>query len=203
MAADMAVSLDMASGFPAAPTLGMQIDRMGRPAVNTALTDPFDVAGLGGIPAGKTPDQVKDAYNSEPSEANWSTFSGEIATNLAILDGADTVCGNSIGQMGAADSGMRYGFIAGVLADDELYVNSGSGSCALYLAVEANALGVTAAAADCGGRTPTENTIDESYTLLISGVDAFLGGQVITNGITSDADGNPNDTTFPFLGAPN
>src|SRR5205823_12683166 len=30
-----------ASGFPTAPTIGAQLDRMGRPAINTALTDPF------------------------------------------------------------------------------------------------------------------------------------------------------------------
>src|SRR5438132_579907 len=29
-------------GPPAAPALGAQIDRMGRPAINTALTDPFN-----------------------------------------------------------------------------------------------------------------------------------------------------------------
>src|SRR6185369_16750954 len=71
-----------ASSNPTPPTLGAQIDRMGRPAINTALTNPFDIV------AGMTVDQVKDAYNAEGAEAMWaSKFAKNIATNLAILDG--------------------------------------------------------------------------------------------------------------------
>jgi hypothetical protein len=63
--------------------------------------------------------------------------------------------------------------------------------------VELAALGV--AITDCGGRTLTESTIDETYNLLALG--APTGP--VTSGITSDADGAPSNTTFPFLGAPN
>jgi hypothetical protein len=195
---------DMTSGFPAAPTLGMQIDRMGRPAVNTALTDPFDIAGVGGIPAGKTEDQVKDAYNSEGDQTKWAaSFAPEIATNLAILDGADNVCGNGIAASSDQDAGNAYATPAALLADDELYVNTTKTTCNLYLGVEAAVLGVGAAAGDCGGRTPLENVIDESYTLIISGVNAYLGGSIITNGITAQAETAPSLTAFPFLSAPN
>jgi hypothetical protein len=51
---------------------------------------------------------------------------------------------------------------------------------------------------DCGGRTPLENTIDVTYSALVTGM-----ASGVTNGITSSADGNANTTTFPFLGAPN
>jgi hypothetical protein len=102
------------------------------------------------------------------------------------------------------DAGNRYSFIATVLADDELYVNTTSGTCGLYLAQEAAALGLSAAAGDCGGRTPLEDVVDESYTLLTAGVTAYLGNaHAVTDGIDADADHPPSATDFPFLGVPN
>jgi hypothetical protein len=102
-----------------------------------------------------------------------------------------------------ADGGNRYAFIAGVLADDELYVNTTSGTCGLYLAVEASALGLSAAAGDCGGRTPTEDVVDESYTLLTAGVNAYLANpHAVTDGIDA-GDHTPSTTDFPFLAEPN
>lgn len=189
--------MDMTASNPA-PKVGTQIDRMGRPAVNTALTNPF------GLIQPST-DAVKDAYNAEGNPAMWqSKFMTDIQTNLAVLDSADTVCGNSVGVMGdGVDAGNRYSFIAGVLADDELYVNTGTGTCGLYLAVEATALGLNAAAGDCGGRTPAEDVVDESYTLLTAGVAAYLGNQhAVTDGIDA-GDHAPSTTDFPFLQAPN
>src|SRR3954466_1604963 len=79
-------AMDMAtSGNPAAPKVGAQIDRMGRPAVNTALTNPF------GLVPNTTIDAFKDAYNAEASPTMWqSKFMTAIETNLAVLDSADT-----------------------------------------------------------------------------------------------------------------
>jgi hypothetical protein len=191
---------DMATASNPPPKLGAQIDRMGRPAINTALSNPFDTV------AGSSTDAVKDAYNAESSPAMWqSKFKSNMEASLAILDSADTVCGNSVGVMGdGVDAGNRYDFIGTVLADDELYVNSASGTCGLYLAVEATALGLSAASGDCGGRQPLEDVIDESYTLLTAGVSAYLGNMhAVTDGIDADADNPPSATAFPFLGAPN
>lgn len=191
--------MDMTAASNPPPKVGTQIDRMGRPAVNTALTNPFGLI----MPS---TDAVKDAYNAESNPAMWqSKFMTDIQTNLAVLDSADTVCGNSVGVMGdGADGGNRYAFIAGVLADDELYVNTTSGTCGLYLAVEANALGLSAAAGDCGGRTPLEDVVDESYTLLTAGVNAYLANpHAVTDGIDSDADHTASATAFPFLQAAN
>lgn len=192
--------MDMATASNPAPKVGAQIDRMGRAAINTALTDPF------GLVVNTTTDAFKDAYNAESNPAMWqSKFMTAMQTNLAVLDAADTVCGNSVGVMGdGVDAGNRYAFIAGVLADDELYVNATSGTCGLYLAVEANALGLSAAASDCGGRTPLEDVADESYTLLTAGVAAFLSNpHAVTDGIDADADHTASTTDFPFLQAPN
>ncbi len=68
-------------------------------------------------------------------------------------------------------------------------------SCNQYLAVEANAIGI--ANTDCGGRTPLENTIDVTYSVVAVGA---LSG--VTNGVTSDADGTASLTVFPFLDRP-
>jgi hypothetical protein len=176
---------------PPKPTLGAtQIDRMGRAGVNTALTDPFDIV------SGMTPNQVKDAYNALTDPSTWSPhFKTNISTNLAILDSLDTVCGNQLLAGSSAVAG-RYATLAGVLVDDRLYVRTDKTTCATYLGVEANAVGLTND--DCGGRTPLYNTIDVTYSALAIG--QFSG---VTNGFTSDSEGSPNATTFPFLGSPN
>lgn len=172
---------------PPVPSLGRQIDRMGRAGVNTALTDPFNLNKAAS-------DAVKDAYNAAP-QSQWSSYVPRIATHLAILDGLDTVCGNQL-LAGASAAAGRYNTLATVLADDQIYVNTGSGTCTQYLAVEANAVGI--ANNDCGGRTPLYNTIDVTYSVLAAGA---LSG--VTNGITSDADARASTTDFPFLTAPN
>ncbi len=184
-----ACSSNSAPSNPPAPTLGATIaDRMGRPAVNTALTNPFDTV------TGSSPNAVKDAYNAVSDPTLWSSmFKANIRSNLAILDGLDTVCGN---QFIADASITRYDTLAGVLVDDQLYLNTASNTCTTYLGVEANAVGVILNQ-DCGGRTPLENTIDETYSLLAIGAPSG-----VVNGITSDADSTPSLSAFPFLGAP-
>lgn len=180
---------------PAPPAIGAnQIDRMGRAGVNTALTNPFFDPNL--------PNQedmhgaVQDEYNAATQPSQWSSmFATEIAGNLAILDGLDRVCGNQLLAGSSATAG-RYSALAAVLADDQLYVNAGSGTCQQYLAVEANAVGI--ANSDCGGRTPLEDTIDTTYSLLAAGA---LSG--VTDGIAADGDGHASLTAFPFLDAPN
>jgi hypothetical protein len=175
------------SNIPAPPALGAQIDRMGRAGVNTALTAPFEQNAT-------TKGQVQDQYNAA-AQPQWASFTPRIAANLAILDSLDTVCGNQL-LAGPSASAGRYDTLATVLADDQIYVNTGSGTCQLYLAVEANAVGITNN--DCGGRTPLYNTIDETYSLLAAGA---LSG--VTNGITSDADAQASLTSFPFFAPPN
>jgi len=183
----------IACGNPAVPKLGTQVDRMGRPAINTALTDPF---ALTPSSPGLTEDQTKDAYNSAPTAAaTVTTFAPGIAANLAILDALDGTCGNQFGF----SLKSSYAPVAGVLADDQLYVNSGSSTCGQYLAVEAAATGIiAAAAADCGGRTPLEDVIDTSYSTLAAGILSGVG-----DGISADGDGTSSLTAFPYLTAPN
>jgi hypothetical protein len=177
------------------PHIGaVQIDRMGRAGVNTALTNPFFRESV--LTEEQMHEAILDAYNAASKPRRWATnFSSEIAANLAILDSLDTVCGNQL-LAGPSPVAGRYDSLAAVLADDQLYVNTRSGTCGQYLAVEANAVGITNN--DCGGRTPLEDTIDTTYSLLAAGA---LAG--VTDGIPVDGDGTASLTDFPFLDRPN
>src|SRR5262245_32822593 len=179
---------------PPPPPLGtVQIDRMGRAGVNTALTNPFFRESVASEESQH--EMIVDAYNAAHDPSQWvAMFSSLMAPNLAILDSLDGVCGNQV-LAGPAPAAGRYTAFANILADDQLYVNTASGTCNQYLAVEANAIGI--ANTDCGGRTPLENTIDITYSLVALGA---LSG--VTNGITSDADGTASLTVFPFLDRP-
>jgi hypothetical protein len=171
----------------------MQIDRMGRAGVNTALTNPFFRESVASEESQH--EMILDDFNAANDPSQWvARFSSLIATNLAILDSLDGVCGNQV-LAGPAPVAGRYKPLADILADDQLYVNTASGTCNQYLAVEANAIGI--ANTDCGGRTPLENTIDITYSVVAVG--ALTG---VTNGVTSDADGTASLTVFPFLDRP-
>ena len=141
---------------PPPPRVGaVQIDRMGRAGVNTALTNPFFRET---VPSEESQhEMILDDFNAANDPSQWvARFSSLIAPNLAILDGLDGVCGNQL-LAGPAPVPGRYKVLADILADDQLYVNTASGTCNQYLAVEANAIG--SANTDCGGRTSVINDL--------------------------------------------
>jgi len=173
-----------------------QIDRMGRPAINTALTQTFN------------PDSVarsarKDEYNAEDDTATWSDFVPDFAAALAILDSLDTDsnsetgCGTQLAIGAPTEPGgdTRYGALAGVLADDQLYIDSTTNLCVAYLGVEAETLEVVEEGG-CGGRTPQYDVIDDTYSVLVAGALAGVG-----DGVDENAEGFLAD--FPFLAPPN
>jgi hypothetical protein len=174
------------AGPPAPPALGTQMDRIGRPAINTALNNTFN-------PDNTSKQAAKDAYNTA-APADWGSFAPTLAGGLGIIDGIDTVCGNQLAY-NAGGPNTYYAALAGVLADDEIYVNSASGTCSIYLGVEANALGI-APNNDCGGRVMSYDVIETSFSVLVAGT---LGG--IDDGIADEAVPADPDT-FPFLAAP-
>jgi hypothetical protein len=179
---------------PPAINLDAQIDRMGRAGINTAATAPFFRESVEAEQ--ELHDEVSDEYNAASDPAEWGPLFGDtIAGNIAILDSLDTVCGN---QLLAGDDAVagRYAALAGVLADDQLYVNTASGACQQYLAVEGNAVGITND--DCGGRTPLHDSIDVTYSVLAIGSLTGVG-----DGVPIDADGTASITTFPYLDTPN
>ncbi|HZL19042.1 MAG TPA: DUF4331 family protein [Polyangia bacterium] len=176
-------------GTSGPPTLGTQIDRIGRPAINTAISDPFD--GDATMHGAK-----QDAYNVA-TPATGSTFEAAFEANLAILDSLDTVCGNQFAADKTKTDATRYKALADVLADDQLYIDTSSGTCTTYLGVEANATGIIPNT-DCGGRTLSEDVIDESYSLLAIGATTGVG-----DGVAADDKASAQTATFPFLAPPN
>ena len=115
--------------------------------------------------------------------------------SLAILDALDAECGN---QLLADDDNAdgRYAGLAGILADDQLYLNSDSGECGVYLGLEAEVVGAVGAGdGGCGGRTLTDDVIDRSYSVLAAGILTGIDDTITADDCTHSA-------SFPFLCAP-
>lgn len=223
------------SNCPAAPALGTQIDRMGRPAINTLLNHGFD--STAGAQTAKT------AYNNDADPANWVTANvPEFMKNLGVLDALDTGlcgngkcetaefnylgqattcnaagedcatatpsatnngCGNQVlynGGQGTTPNAMSYATLAGILAADELYLDTSKTVCEFYLAVEfgvATGLGNTT----CGGRAPQYDVIDYSLSMIVMGLAGFTTSLQprLGDGVTAHTD---YASTFPYLGPP-
>ena len=197
-----------APSFPAAPTLGtMQIDRMGRPAVNTALTDPLDLY----VSSGLTENMAKDAYNADTNPTDWATnYVPHFEQSLGAFDGIDGVCGNQLGADLGAESASTYSLLAGALAGDMLWLNTGGTTSNQYLAVELNALGMTTFGTDTGGRGLAYDVVNITYSALVLGtVTGTVGGNPIdgTTAVPSKTNGfggssTATSLTFPYLGNP-
>lgn len=217
---------DSGPNFPAAPSLGAQMDRLGRPAINTVLNHGFD--NVGG--------PAKDAYNQDGSPGGWAAaYAAEFAGTLAVVDALDTGltcdgmgncttnaaaaagagCGNQAFYNGTATGGGppaldSYSTLASVLTNDQLYLDTAVPLAELpathqgYLAVELSAFGVLQNTVG-GGRAPTMDVIDTSYTALAIGLTGFNSANQFD---TAFKDGvgphtGVTNTTFPFLADPN
>ncbi|WP_263415449.1 DUF4331 domain-containing protein [Terriglobus albidus] len=171
------------------PTLGEQIERTARPLIKNAL--------VGSPLAPETiSDRRKEAYN-RVSRSGWPRFTRDIAATLGLYDSFDGECGNQWLANAHAAPAQRYKPLAALLADDRIWVNSASGVCTQFLAVEFNALHRSDALPnDCGGRTPNYDANNVFRSLLtlgrISGVD---------DGVLHD-DKQHSTSTFPFLAKP-
>lgn len=201
-------------GPPAPPEPGAQIDRMGRPAINTALMGTFVLADEMGQIAGISSDPVRgmlqDDYNADGMENGWAANTPMFAANLAILDALDsgagpgTGCGNaptfSMACDAANDTALDcYGLVAGVLANDRLFVDTTGTGCSAassmgdgYLAIEFRTLGVPGFDTACGGRRPIDDVIATTYTT--------VAGVPFDDMITAPANTHPE--TFPYLADP-
>lgn len=169
-------------------TAESQIDRMGRPLTGNAL--------LGTLAGAETSNRLKEAYNAA-RPADWPGFAAEIARNLGLYDGFDGICGNSFLAARDAPPAQRYDALAALLADDRLWINTKSGQCRQFAAVERAALGGRQdLAGDCGGRMPTVDAVDIYRSLLVTGADTG-----IDDGVDRD-EKTHSDSTFPFLARP-
>lgn len=217
------------SNCPAVPALGPQMDRLGRPAINTVLNHGFDKTGAAG--------PAKDAYNQDRGTGGWpAAYTPQFMINLGIIDALDVGvtctdgtcaaeavptpgdrCGNQVlyngmpgGQIGMATA-SSYMTLGGILADDQLYLDTTQTSAdvasshANYLAVEFNVV-TGLPNTTCGGRAPTNGVIATSYTALAIGITGFKASDGSFTPFFGDASpqmqphADVSNTTFPFLG---
>lgn len=202
-----------ASTFPAAPTLGPAIDRMGRPAITTALNALLETNAI--VKAAK-----KDAYNHASDPGTWATtvldanvqpaatvrseFAGHLGMFDALDSGMTVIGGNGCGNAPAyaAPAGpTSYHAFANLLADDQLYLDTSKTQCDRYLAVELAAVFSTPQSG-CGGRTLTHDVIDTTYSLMAAGAYGFDSSMNprIGDGVSAHTD--VTNLEFPFLGQP-
>ena len=119
----------------------------------------------------------------------------EIEKALGLYDGFDGKCGNQLLASTSATAG-RYRQLATLLADDRLWVDSTSGVCREFFAVELTELTAGPIGTDCGGRSPTYSAANIYRSLLANGTSAG-----IDDGLARDKREH-SSTTFPFLAAP-
>jgi hypothetical protein len=158
-----------------------QLDRMGRPLTTNALLATLDSA--------EVANDLKERYNLQ-TPATADAFIPEIEKGLALYDGFDGICGNQWLARRRAPPASRYRKLAGLLADDRLWINSGSGQCREFFAVE------LAKSGDCGGRSPLVDAVDVYRAVLVNGTTTGF-----EDGVDQD-DRQHSVDTFPFLAAP-
>lgn len=176
---------------PQRPEVGELIDRVGRPLLSVALLNPFDRLQLPGAPAAEAQGATRERYNKDGEPAAWAAgWAPALSQALAIFDGLDGTCGNSL----QADlTQPRYSTLSRLLANDALHLDASAGSCRdNYLAVESKAFG--ASIIDCGGRTLQADVIDTTYSVITTG--AYSG---VADGVGFSANVSSD---FPFLGVP-
>lgn len=129
------------AGNPCGMIINGQVDRVGRPAINTALIDLLTSTG------------AKDRYNAASDPSTWATmFQQQMADTLAALDTLDGTTGNAL---------LDAATLASVLVNDVLLIDTSIANCDAYLAVE---LGVTD---QCGGRTLERDVIDDTLSAVV------------------------------------
>ncbi|QWP75439.1 hypothetical protein J5226_17710 [Lysobacter sp. K5869] len=160
-----------------------RIDRAGRVLTGNAL--------LGTLDGEEVSDKLKERYNAiAPKDA--AEFVPEIEKGLALYDGFDGRCGNSL--LAAPALERRYRALAQLLADDRLWIDSRRTRCEQPFAVElAQAAGRRAYRRDCGGRTPLQTAINAYRSLLVDG-----RTDSVSDGLERD-EKTPSIAQFPFL----
>lgn len=176
MTTDTGTMTDGGGDTPAPLPTG-QIDRMGRPAINTALVTAA----------------LKDDYNKTGTYASPfpTTFTTSFNDSLVFIDKLD----------GMDDWALTSGThpLRDALLGDFLIVDTGK-ACpdkGSYLDVELFVLGLrTTANTTCGGRTLNDDVMDTTLTATVTKLRAPVKDNV-------DAATKPAAATFPYLAAPN
>jgi len=169
---------------------------------------------------------MRDTYNHAPDPATWAattistnvTIEAEMEANLAVFDAFDiganvpnAGCGNAVRYLSPPlppGPSSSYRVAADLFADDELYVDTAFTSCPLYLALEmqyATTGAITKGHTTCGGRMPSHDVVDLTYSMLAAGRDGVdpassNGAPALHDGVAAHAD--IKESVFPFLGSP-
>src|SRR5262249_32212433 len=136
--------------------------------------------------------------------SRWTgTYTSRFAGNLALLDGADAVCGNQLGAGPDPNNRDRYDRLAQAFADDALVLDTAAPASRTYLAIERRALG-DKVDGDVGGRSPAMDVVAPTYTLIIAGPAARKddGRFRIDDGLASRGDAASTTRPFPYLDGP-
>ena len=159
-----------------------QIDRMGRPAINTAL-----------IAAGH-----KDLYNAA-STSKGAFFAPEMSVFLEVIDGLDNDISNGLAGVFGMDGVPDFDALASFLAADVLLVDTTLSDCTGgYLALEVALLTETMPT-QCGGRTLSQDVMDVTLQVLVD-VSALFGNPdavIVTDQVSENDLPLPSD--FPYL----
>ncbi len=161
---------------PTPPPTG-QIDRMGRPAINTALVGA----------------DLKDQYNKTATYTAPfpTTFTKSFNDSLIFIDKLD---GKDDWTLTGGTHPLRDPLLSDFLVVDTGKACPDKGS---YLDVELFVLGLRPTAnTTCGGRTLNDDVIDTTLTATVTALTAPVKDNV-------DAATKPATATFPYLAAPN
>ncbi len=167
-----------------------QIDRAGRALVSVLLV----------------PSSVQDEYNAQPSYEMTPprVLQDGIASRIAELDTLVLTDGGAPDPVDWPEGGA----LLPMLLSDTLVVDTGlsctgsdGGFVASYLDIEREAflVGPPHVHTTCGGRTPNEDVVDETLTLLVTA--DRPGGPRVMQGVAGPT--RLASTTFPYLAAPN
>ncbi|MEO7733963.1 MAG: hypothetical protein ABIY55_23570 [Kofleriaceae bacterium] len=193
---------------PPPPALGVQLHRAGRPAIRALL--------LGTLATPDVKASLNAAYDAASDPATWKTLplpngvtlEQEVATNMAVWDAFDrgtgvtgAGCGNTFVYVGPTNA-RSYFKAADLFVDDQLYVDTTKPTCDFYLDLEIfkGSNRVSDPPSTCGGRMPTHDVVDVTYSVLAAGTFG-LNGRLPKFGDSVAAHADVS-TMFPFLGAP-
>lgn len=172
--------------------LGM-VDRAGRPLVSALL-----------VPA-----PVQETYNAQATFAPTLPRVVQDALEARLIE-LDTLVTSDAGTADPVDWAVREGGVhplEPMFLTDALLVDTSKpctaadgGFAPSYLDIEQESFGFgpMQTHTTCGGRTPSENVVDETLGLLVTA--DRDGGPTVTQGVTTRPP--PATTTFPYLAPP-
>ena len=159
-----------------------QIDRLGRPAINTALIS----------------SEHKDLYNSASNDQGLF-FAPEMADLLEVIDGLDGDLSNGLAGIFGTPCEPDFNALAEFLSSDVLLINTAIDHCTDgYLDLEIAIL-TESDSPTCGGRTLDQDVMDVTLQVLIDVSLLFYNPKAIVVTDAVDSNDVPFPSDFPYL----